>query len=291
MTRWYRALSLLLLVALSLLLVARAASAGEVPAGSPYDARIQYVTYNAGDVVIVSAPSGRAVRIVFAPGETIRDVASGFSEGWEFLDRGNILYLKARSLEGEGGTFLSPKADKWNTNLLVATDKRLYDFELRLSGGDAVAYRVEFRYPEDELATAKEKEALALAAAKKKEGLEKLAGKPAPVNSAYSMQIGKRSKRIVPAMAYDDGNFTYLKFPANRDFPAVFLVAEDKSESLVNSHVEGEVLVVHRVAPELRLRLGRAVVGVYNEAFDPDGAAPKDGTTAPGVKRELKGGK
>jgi type IV secretory pathway VirB9-like protein len=100
----------------------------------------------------------------------------------------------------------------------------------------------------------------------------------------------KRSRAIAPALAYDDGNFTYLKFPANRDFPAVFLVAPDGSESLVNTHVEGDVLVVHRVTQKLVLRHGRLVVGVFNEAFDPDGRPPVKGTTVPGVTREIKGG-
>jgi type IV secretion system protein VirB9 len=274
------------LVALCLCVVALCgskASADETPAPSPYDARIQYVDYNPGDVVAVSVRAGRAVRLVFGSGEKILDVASGFTEGWELVERGSILFLKAKSL-GEGGTALSPQPERWNTNLAVTTDRRLYDFDLRLVGGqDPSAYRVEFRYPQEEKAKAE-------AHAEEKKSQEKLATRQAPQNWAYTMEVGKKSSNIAPSLAYDDGTFTYLRFPNNREFPVAFLVAPDGSESLVNSHVEGEVLVVHRVAPRLVLRFGKSVVTVYNEAFDRDGVNPKNGTTAPGVTRELQEG-
>jgi type IV secretion system protein VirB9 len=256
--------------------------ADETPIPSLYDTRIQYVDYNDGDVVTVSARSGRGVRIVFSPTEKILDVASGFTEGWELVERGNILYLKAKSLQGEGGAALSPQPERWNTNLMVTTSARLYDFDLRLVGAsEGVAYRIEFKYPAEEKASAKAK-------ASEKKSLTKLSQKMPPKNWKYSMQASKGAEGIVPSLAYDDGNFTYLRFPNNRDFPAAFLVGADGSESLVNSHVEGDILVIHRVAPRLVLRFGKAVVSIYNESFDPDGVVPTDGTTAPGVKREIK---
>ncbi|MBD4237374.1 TrbG/VirB9 family P-type conjugative transfer protein, partial [Xanthomonas citri pv. citri] len=101
------------------------------------------------------------VRIVFAPGENIVDVGTGFSQGWEFRKSGNILFLKPKSVKtgGNDGQVMAPEAGKWNTNLMVTTDQRLYDFDLQLLPGSndgaparnqRVAYRVEFRYPADE---------------------------------------------------------------------------------------------------------------------------------------------
>jgi type IV secretion system protein VirB9 len=272
-----------LLILVLLLWLAPIAFADETPEPSPYDSRIQSVVYNSGDVVIISARSGRGVRIVFSPNEKILDVASGFTEGWELVERGNILFLKAKSLTGgEGGISLSPQAERWNTNLMVTTDKRLYDFDLRLVGAaEGIAYRIEFQYPAEEKAKAQAK-------AVEKKSLDKLSRKMAPKNWSYSMKEGKNSTSIAPSLAYDDGNFTYLRFPNNRDFPVAFLVAAEGSESLVNSHVDGDTLVIHRVAPQLVLRFGKAVVTVYNDSFDPDGVVPSNGTTAPGAQRELK---
>ncbi|WP_372371951.1 P-type conjugative transfer protein VirB9 [Xanthomonas axonopodis] len=286
-------------LALACLLATAPAFAVDVPSSSRFDNRIQYVNYNVGDVVLVRALPGLAVRIVFAPGENIIDVGTGFSQGWEFRRSGNILMLKPKSVKaggsGSDSQVMAPEAGKWNTNLMVTTDKRLYDFDLQLLPGSnegapprdqRVAYRVEFRYPAE--ARAKQADE-----ARKRIADARLAAKPSPVNWNYSMQVGDDSGAIAPALAYDDGRFTYLRFPNNRDFPTAFLVAGDKSESIVNSHVDPsapDILVLHRVAREMVLRLGTAVVGIYNDSYNPDGVPTATGTTVPGVQRVIKSG-
>jgi len=142
---------------------------------------------------------------------------------------------------------------------------------------------VTFRYPADEAARRLAEAEAALTRSR----LE--ATRPVR-NIHYTMQIGKRSSAIAPTSAYDDGTFTYLRFPNNREIPAVFLVADDKdrTETLVNTHFSNDVLVIHRVAPELVLRLGSQVVAVFNEAYDQEGIAPEGGTTLDGVERVIR---
>lgn len=281
-----------LVIALAML-VSFAAVAVDLPQSSKFDRRIQYVDYNAGDVVLVRALPGLGARIVFAPGEEILDIGSGFSQGWDFQPRRNTLYVKPKSVKVSDAVTMVPTAGKWDTNLMVTTTRRMYDLDLQLlpGGGNdgkpamvqGVAYRIEFRYPEDD-------KAKALADASRQATQGKLDAKPPAMNWHYSMQVGKASDGIAPTMAYDDGRFTYLRFPNNRDFPAAFLVAADESESLVNSHIDPsspDVLVVHRVSRQLVLRLGGAVVGIYNDRFDADGVPPLKGTTVPGVQRVI----
>ncbi len=285
--------NLTLSIAIALALHSAATIAVDIPQSSKYDNRIQHVDYNAGDVVVVRTVPGISTRVVFSPGENVLDIASGFTQGWNFQDRENVLYIKPQSIKGENGQpSMPPEAGTWNTNLLVKTNLRLYDFDLHLlpgsnSGAPAtnqrISYRVEFRYPEEE--AEKAKKALEAKAAK-----VKLDAKTAPRNWNYSMQVGPDSEGIAPTLAYDDGRFTYLKFPNNRDFPAVFLVAADKTESLVNTHVDKDVMVIQRVSSELVLRLGNAVVGIYNDSYDIDGVPANDGTTVPGVKRVIISG-
>jgi type IV secretion system protein VirB9 len=284
-----------LLLAVAIALVSPAAWALDEPTSSPFDNRIQYVNYNDGDVVLVRAVAGLGLRIVLHPGERIVGVASGFSQGWEFNDKGHILYLKPKSIGGgdSGQEAMSPEPGKWDTNVMVTTDQRMYDFDLRLLRGDnsgappkgqPVAYRVQFRYP----AEVKQQEAVQ---ASKEAARARLDALPPPVNWDYSMQIGDAAEGIAPSMAYDDGRFTYLRFPNNREFPTAFLVASDGSESIVNSHIDPRVpdmLVLHRVSPALVLRLGSAVVGIYNDSFDADGVPSRTGTTVPNVRRVLK---
>jgi type IV secretion system protein VirB9 len=266
----------------------------DIPHGSHYDKRIQHVNYNSSDVVVINSLAGRGTRIVFSPDENILDIASGFTRGWEMKDRRNILFLKPKSIPGENGQPpMVPKPVTWDTNLMVTTNLRLYDFDLRLApetnslnrkGEHAISYRVEFRYPKEQA----EKDARILA---KQAALKRLDNKNAPKNMNYSMQIGDEAQAIAPTAAYDDGRFTYLKFPNNREFPSIFHVADDKTESIVNYHIDPEipdVMAVHRVAREFALRLGNAVVGVYNESYDPNGIPANEGTTVPGVKRIIK---
>jgi len=111
---------------------------------------------------------------------------------------------------------------------------------------------------------------------------------PIIVNTRYSIALGKKSQDIVPSMAFDDGRMTYIRFPGNRELPAVFQVGEDGSESMVNPRMEGDLLVVDRVARRLNLRLGNQVVALYNDAYDADGVPPVTGTTVSGVERVVR---
>jgi len=119
---------------------------------------------------------------------------------------------------------------------------------------------------------------------------ERLASGPQIVNSAYSLALGAGSDDIVPSAVFDDALFTYLRFPGNREIPAVFNVTSDGQETLTNTRMEGDLLVVDRVSRLMRLRVGMQVVSIINEAFDIDGrSVTKPGVTVEGVERVLRG--
>jgi type IV secretion system protein VirB9 len=265
------------------------------PKASRLDPHIQHVNYQADNVVIVNATPGIATHIQFDSEEEILDMATGFSEGWELVNLRNNLYLKPKSIKGKNDAFLEPTADQWNTNLLVTTNLRAYSFQLMLYVPDnegklpvnaPITYRLSFHYPEE-----KAKQAQVLR--EKNQTEQQLNQSSIPRNWYYSMSINKGSEGIAPSQVYDDGRFTYLRFPGNRPFPAVFSITASGSESLVNSHItpsEPDVLVVHQVVPLLLLRFNQAVVGVFNERFDPIGLPAIHGTTVIGIKRDLRAG-
>ncbi len=272
----------------------------DTPRGSKYDGRIQYVNYNESDIVLIRSSPTVGTQIVFSAEEKILDIASGFSQGWELFQSRNTLYIKPRAIVSDEQTksVFNPEVGTWDTNLHVATNKYLYAFDLKLlptaENGNVtksrkVAYRIQFRYPQEE--------STKLAVKKEKERLKAVINKqPKPVNWSYTMQVGKNSSNIAPVSAYDDGRFTYLKFEGNKDFPTAFLVAEDKSESLIDAHTDSstpngniDILVLHKVNPKFVLRLGDAVVGIYNEKYDPVGIPPENGSTVHGVERVIIG--
>jgi len=109
-------------------------------------------------------------------------------------------------------------------------------------------------------------------------------------NTRYTKQVLPKGEDAEPTAVFDDGRFTYFEFPGSREIPAVFAYGSDDQATRVNWHREGNFIVVQRLARKFTLRLGDAVVGVFNEAFDFTGLETPSATIAPGVIREIKQG-
>jgi type IV secretion system protein VirB9 len=301
--RCLAAIILTLLIAPMMASSMTAASAAEQPAPTSEDSRVRQIIYNPNQVFTIKVKRGVATRIVLAKDEKIREGVSGFSGHCDTSGSANPnapasdWCIVAR--KDENSIYVKPKsgANEPN-NLEISTNKRDYSFEFVLLPPNAPShekvFRVTFIYPEEQ-AKAYAAQQAALQAAQpapvdpRPSIADKLKQDSAPLNWQYSMQIGANSHDIAPAMAFDDGQKTHLKFPNNRTVPAIFKVAEDGSESTVNWHGEGDFIVVHRVLRRMVLRQNNQVVGVWNDAYDADGVKPESGTSVDGVKRNLRG--
>jgi type IV secretion system protein VirB9 len=266
----------------------------------PADPRLREVVYNPLAVVTVPVKRGMVTLVVFDQDEVITEVAVGQGGDCSKADAvwcvaaqpgGRTLFVKAKS-----------GADAPN-NLAVVTDRRTHALRFmvlpdndrqqpvyRLSVKAPVQARPASRLALQDLAALSALPPVPPAPTPQQLVSERLQAKPTVMNSQYSLAEGAGSHDIVPTMVYDDGRFTYLRFPGNRDVPAVFHVLGDGSETIVNARMEDDLLVVDRVSRRLMLRAGSAVVGIWNEAFDLEGAAAKGATTVPGVQRVLKTG-
>jgi len=270
--------ALVLSVSLGALMLAGPVLARETP-----DARMREVVYAPGEVYRVAGAFRTATQILFSPEETIRHAAIGDSLAWEVAAEGSVLFLKPRERHPA-------------TNLLVVTDRggqaRHYAFELvaREPGGRAsIAYQIRFLYLDDDRARAAASVARAADLAEERLiSLELQQGAlQGPRNLAYSVQ---GDSRLQPSEVSDNGRFTVLRFPGAQAIPAVFEVGEDGSERLVPYDVRGEFVVIHGTARGLRLRRGASVLCIFNETWNPRGAATVSGTASPSVERALMGG-
>ncbi len=266
---------LMLATALASLLFAGVVRAVDLP-GWNNDPRVRRVIYRADDVVRVEAQRGFATHIALGPYEHIQVVAPGDRDGWQVVAN-----------KGDHDVYLKPQLAAHDSNLEIRTDRHSYSFDLMVLplkskfGNGRVMYRVTFVYL-DELA----KQA---AGNSDVELVAKRLAQPAAVrNARYSMQVMPNSDDIAPTAAWDDGRFTYLRIPNNRRMPAIFRVADDGTESVVDKHIDGDTIVVHEVAKRFVLRLAGEVVGIWNDAYDMDGVPARDGTTVNGVKRVLR---
>ena len=262
---------------LSAALVAQTVWALESPQRSKADHRIQYVDYNADDVTRVNAANGYITTIIFAPGEEVTNYGSGYSTAWEFATADNKFFLKPKDKEG-------------TTNLVIVTNKRVYNLDVHLVAKPSNAtYKLTFRYPQDYIDAQIKAGQEAYVQEQLKKRDPDLDGDKKAFNYNYSMNFGmsKSSKNLAPVEAFDNGRFTYLRFKPNADFPAVYSVNSD-GEAIINSHVEDGYLVIHGVYPEYRLRAGQDVVGLYNEGYNGGGHTPSSGTTVQGLVRDIK---
>ncbi|RDS97801.1 hypothetical protein DWU95_47355, partial [Burkholderia contaminans] len=62
---------------------------------------------------------------------------------------------------------------------------------------------------------------------------------------------------LLPTAAYNNGELTFILFPSTIALPQVYEKGVDGVESRVASHMEGDMLVVHKVVRQLIIRLGR----------------------------------
>lgn len=259
------------LVALVASLHAVPAMALDHPKTSPFDHRIRYITYNPADVVQVDTVLGVATHIILEEGEEYITHAFGDSDAYAFARKGRHIFIK-------------PQAELANTNLIVVTDRRSYKFRLVFRPDRAGAiYELAFRYPDSESRRSRE--------ATERASIEQaFAQARGGYNLKYTMA---GDKDIAPINAWDDGRFTYFKFTANTDLPAIYFVDAEGNESLAPRTMMGDsnnIIVVHKVNPKWMIRLGNRALAIFNEAYDPDGLPNTTGTASPAVRRVEKGG-
>ncbi len=283
------------LMALALLSCVAAARAEEGFA----DQRLQEVVYDPHAVVTVPVKRGVVTLVVLDTDEAITEVAAGLGgdcakpeSAWCVAAQpgGRNVFVKAKS------------AAQAPNNLAVVTDRRTHTLRfVVLPDNDPrpAVYRLAIKAPVTQRTMATRpalRDAAPLLAlpaipvppSPQDVVAERLQAKAQVRNANYSIAAGTGSEDIVPTLIFDDGRYTYFRFPGNREVPAVFHVLGDGSETLVNARMEDDLLVVDRVSRRLMLRAGSAVVGVWNEAFDLDGVAPGGGTTVPGVQRVFR---
>lgn len=281
--------------------------AADVPEPGDRDARVRYVTYQKDDVTVVNVRRGAVTRIVLGDDEKITVAATGFTADCSKAE----LEWCVRADVGTNQIWVKPKDNATHNNLELKTDKRDYSFEFKVLDDSAAGrgrkpasakvlehepmFRVIFRYPFvapplGALMTISAAQAAASQQANEKALLaERLdSTKPVPRNWKYSMQVLDGADEIAPSLVFDDGRFTYFRFAANREVPTLYYISPTGEESRINFHMEGDLVVVQRLGRRFVLRLGQAVVGVWNDAYDPDGVAPKGGTTVEGVERVLR---
>jgi type IV secretion system protein VirB9 len=241
--------------AIAPLLVAGMLAAAPARADDP---RLVDRLYNADEVVRIQGQLGVQASVAFAADEHIENVAIGDSAKWQVTPnkRANLLFVK-------------PLEAKARTNMTVVTDRRTYFFDLVAGAAKTPLYVLRFTYPDEPEPEAEPgmtaEEALAVAPP------AEAPVDPATLNFAWK---AKGKSALLPARIYDDGNSTYLTWPAKTPIPAMQIENERGDEGPVNFAVRGEVIVVEGVPDMIILRSGNDKAELRNQGRPRPQSAP-----------------
>ena len=276
---------------------APAVYAAAAPAPGITDPRLKWVVYNEREVIEVRGHYGFQTLVQFGAAEEVTDVSLGDGLAWQvdIPARKNLLFLKP--VEAYASTNLTvlttrPALDGSGELVrvyvfsLVATVPReeqlsgeLHQAEseagLPPSGSPATkpadfTWVIHFHYPQDQA----ERLALRVRRHQVRQESRVSPGRagdetgidPANWNWEYTF-AGAATQ--APVNVFDDGAHTYFQFDPQMRVPAIFMVHEDETESLVNVVRRGRFLVVHDLGRQFTLRSGDVETCVFNEGFNP----------------------
>lgn len=195
--------------------------------------------YGAAMPPIICAPE-RLTTILLEPGERIQNPPMmGDTLRWEYQ-----MLVAGEGALARTSVVLKPKRVGISTDLVIATNRRWYQFRLESREKKHLS-QVEFSYP----ASANWVEYLAQQVQENKERKEntvaELQGKP---NFGYSTKA-KQHVPFMPKTIYDDGHHTFLKMaPEAKSWEApVLQTAGPNGCEIVNYRVEGDTWIIDRL--------------------------------------------
>ena len=248
------------------------AHAESIPIAGRIDPRIRTAFYDPNQVYELYGFAGFHLDLEFAPDERFLGLSAGDPKAVAYSAHGNVLTLR-------------PKVARDEMNLTVTTTAHRYYFDYTIDprpdrDETDVMYAVRFTYPPPPGSAPK--------TPRKERIAEDFAGAEAarPKNTDY-WYCG--SPAIKPSAAYDDGVETHIRYGAREELPAIFIQHADGSESLLNFTVEGDEVVIHRVARRFVVRRGSLTGCIVNKRFTGGGERLRSGTIAPDVVRERRG--
>ncbi|HYH70075.1 MAG TPA: P-type conjugative transfer protein TrbG [Methyloceanibacter sp.] len=227
------------------------------PTRAGYVNAVQVYPYAEGTLYRLYAAPERVTDIALQPGETVTSVAAGDTVRWIVGDTTSGSGTSRRT-----HILVKPSSAGLATNLVIATDRRVYHIQLESTRATAMA-ALSWSYPQNAL--------IALQGAGGGEAAAPIASGLAVENLRFGYRISGDDPPWRPLRAFDDGRQTFIEFPASiaqGEAPPLFVLDERGGAALVNYRVSGRYYVVDRLFARAELRLGaqrQAVVRISRE--------------------------
>jgi type IV secretion system protein VirB9 len=205
----------------------------------------QVYPWSDGSLYRLYAAPGQISDIALQPGEALISVAAGDTARWIIGDTASGTGAARRT-----HILVKPAAAGLRTNLVIATDRRIYHVEAVSTSRTAMA-AISWTYPQDNIITIQPTSSTVT------EPIVSPAVAVEALNFDYRIDGDRASWR--PVRVFDDGHQTFIEFPANLgdgEAPPLFVIGADGKAQLVNYRVKGRYYVVDRLFAAAELRLG-----------------------------------
>lgn len=203
--------------------------------------------YGIGESKVTCIPL-HACLVEFQPGESVSNIVIGDSENWgaEAISEGDKDMVVLKTLY----------AADTATNMVVTSNRRIYNITLVSKDSGAYTPRVNFYYPQDSVVFSR----------KQKQEEERIkaiqtptfASGVADLNFDYELEDTK-GKPWAPVRVFDDGRKVYIQMKKSMDVteaPVLFEKSKKGELSIVNYRVQGQYYIVDKLFKEAVLKLG-----------------------------------
>lgn len=208
--------------------------------------------YNNGQQPIIKTTPFQETVISLEPGEKFTNISSGDPNRWSYS-----VAVSGSDGKLQQNVLIKPSLPDIGTNMVITTNKRIYNVRLLSSMNDRFTKSVSFWYPND-MVTAMNDVAIKAVDAKPVGNIALDSLHNLNFNYTYSCGRFCETPSWAPTRVFDDGLHTYIQLPkktASRDMPALFIL-DNKVKELVNYRSHPPYLVVDNIFKEAILILG-----------------------------------
>jgi type IV secretion system protein VirB9 len=227
--------------------IAAANRAARTPSrGDGFVGGMQVFDWAPGRVFEVWTAPLRVTTLTLAPGETLVSRAAGDTVRWRIGET-----VSGAGTDRRTHVLLKPLERGLETNLILATDRRVYLIDLRSGAPESFNAAVAWR--------AEPPPSVAAATAQVQDIDLSVAMPRGPLDARYRIEPEGRRPRWTPTAVFNDGLRTFITFAPDLqvdEAPALFVISADGERQLVNYRQAGGLFVVDRLFDHAELRLG-----------------------------------
>ncbi len=214
---------------------------------------VEYYDYAPGVVYTAVTSPGFVTTIALQPGEQLESCAAGDTTRWI-----------VQSVQAGSGTdrqsliLVKPRLPDLSTNMVITTDRRIYQIDLRSVSVGVYQTMIAWHYPFGSLTIIENK------LQRQEAGANAVLGRHLNLSQLnFNYLILKQKDKTppwTPLRAFDDGQKTFIEFPPDLGVtaaPPLFVLGRNGRAQIVNYRIRGDYYIVDQLFNEAELRLGQ----------------------------------